>query len=258
MASSFKPTGTQFALLICFLGSIVLGVGWLQDRNQRNVLREQNLTLAADVSEFRKELIATQNQFNEHKDSTAKRIQDLVSEGNSLADRDKQRRAMTADIVELRKAIVSVQEEADESKALLLKESDEARRRNVALLEAFKKLAVRLNAAKVNEPEEDNKEPAAKTLTVTIVPAGNGEVASLTVGLAKLFDGPIDARKLQLLDKRLKDVFAIEGTFDQVLLRVGKNLDFSELMKIIEVCTRQKMADGNPVNKLSFVELGEW
>jgi len=28
-------------------------------------------------------------------------------------------------------------------------------------------------------------------------------------------------------------------------------------MKIIDVCTKQKMADGKPVNKISFVELGE-
>jgi biopolymer transport protein ExbD len=98
---------------------------------------------------------------------------------------------------------------------------------------------------------------AAKTLTIKIVAAGNGQVASMTVGLAKLFDGPLDSRKLQIFDKRLKDVFSIEGAFDQVLLQVGKNLDYGELMKVIDVCTKQKMGDGKPVNKISFVELGE-
>ncbi len=107
------------------------------------------------------------------------------------------------------------------------------------------------------EPPEGSGQAAAKTLTITIVAAGNGQVGSMTVGLAKLFDGPLDARRLQQLDKRLKDVFAIEGTFDQVLLRVGKTLDYGELMRIIDVCTRQKMSDGKPVNKISFVEFGE-
>src|SRR5258708_5650958 len=51
---------------------------------------------------------------------------------------------------------------------------------------------------------------AAKTLTIKIVAAGNGQVGSMTVGLAKLFDGPLDSRKLQIFDKRLKDVFSIE------------------------------------------------
>jgi biopolymer transport protein ExbD len=98
----------------------------------------------------------------------------------------------------------------------------------------------------------------AHTLTITIVSAGNGQVASMQVGLAKLFDGPLTRERLKMLDRRLKDVFAIEGKpYDQVLLRVGKSLGYGELMKIIEVCTSQKMADGTPVNKISFVELTE-
>lgn len=114
-----------------------------------------------------------------------------------------------------------------------------------------------------NQPkdEDQNGDPgiaAAHTLTIRIVAAGNGQVASVSVGLAKLFDGPMDGRKLQILDRRLKDVFAIEGKpFDQVLLQVGKALNYGELMKIIDVCTRQKMADGKPVNKISFIELQE-
>ncbi len=113
--------------------------------------------------------------------------------------------------------------------------------------------------AKPDAGNDDGDAPAAaKTLTITIVSAPNGQVASITVGLAKLFDGRLDAGRLRQLDRRLKDVFAIEGApFDQVLLRVGKTLDYGELMKIIDVCTKQKMADGKPVNKISFIELTE-
>ena len=99
---------------------------------------------------------------------------------------------------------------------------------------------------------------AAHTLTIRIVAAGNGQVASISVGLAKLFEGPLDGRSLSLLDRRLKNVFSIAGKpFDQVLLQVGKALNYGDLMKIIDVCTRQKMADGKPVNKISFIELQE-
>jgi biopolymer transport protein ExbD len=106
-------------------------------------------------------------------------------------------------------------------------------------------------------PDEGTGLAAAKTLTITIYAAPNGQVASMTVGLAKLFDGPLDGGRIRQIDRRLKDVFAIEGTFDQVLLRVGKTLNYGELMRVIDVCTKQKMADGKPVNKISFVELGE-
>jgi biopolymer transport protein ExbD len=116
-------------------------------------------------------------------------------------------------------------------------------------------------AAQQQEQKDDAGEPgiaAAHTLTITIVAAGNGQVASMSVGLAKLFEGPLDRGRINMIDRRLKDVFAIEGKpFDQVLLRVGKALNYGELMKIIEICTRQKMADGKPVNKISFVELQE-
>lgn len=116
------------------------------------------------------------------------------------------------------------------------------------------------NAQQKEEAAEDDAGgPApAHTLTITIASAGNGQVASMQVGLAKLFDGPLDGNRLKMLDRRLKDVFAIEGKpYDQVLLRVGKSLGYGELMKIIDVCTKQKMADGTPVNKISFVELTE-
>jgi biopolymer transport protein ExbD len=111
------------------------------------------------------------------------------------------------------------------------------------------------------KPDEGNDTgeglAAARTLTITIVAAPNGQVASITVGLSKLFDGRLDAGRIRQLGRRLKEVFAIEDAFDQVLLRVGKTLDYGELMKIIDECTKQKMSDGKPVNKISFIELTE-
>jgi len=109
----------------------------------------------------------------------------------------------------------------------------------------------------LNLPDAGPGLAAAKTMTITIVAAPNGQVASMTVGLAKLFDGPLDGGRIRQLDRRLKEVFAIEDNFDQVLLRVGKTLNYGELMRIIDVCTKQKMADGKPVNKISFVEVPE-
>jgi biopolymer transport protein ExbD len=113
--------------------------------------------------------------------------------------------------------------------------------------------------AQPDQSDEPGDIPAAaKTLAISIFAAPNGQVSSMTVGLAPLFTGRLDAGRLRLFNERLKAVFAIEGApFDQVLLRVGKTLDYGELMKIIDVCTKQKMADGKPVNKISFIELTE-
>ncbi|HEY2253719.1 MAG TPA: hypothetical protein VGH74_21745 [Planctomycetaceae bacterium] len=109
--------------------------------------------------------------------------------------------------------------------------------------------------APAGKPKADAVQ-AAKTLTITIAASENGQVASFTVGLAKLFEGPLDGRKLQILDRRLKDVFAIEGKpFEQVILRVGEKLNAGDLIKIIKVCERQKLADGSPIKKMSFAVL---
>src|SRR5579864_4639194 len=64
----------------------------------------------------------------------------------------------------------------------------------------------------------------AKTLTITIAAAENGQVASVRVGLEKLFDGPLNEGRLRQFHRRLRDVFSIREAFDQVVLRVGKSL----------------------------------
>jgi hypothetical protein len=111
-----------------------------------------------------------------------------------------------------------------------------------------------------NTPPEKPKVAAAqdaKTLTITITADENGKMSSITVGVAKLFDGPLEGNRLRLFDKRLKDVFAIEGTCDRVLFRVDRALNAGDLIKVIHVCDKQKMADGNPIKKMSFVVLDD-
>ena len=42
--------------------------------------------------------------------------------------------------------------------------------------------------------------------------------------------------------------------FDQVIVQVGSNLRYDALMKVMDVCTRQKLPTGEKLSKLSFVE----
>jgi hypothetical protein len=257
MAPTSNRTLSHCALGFSFLGSIVLGMGWLHVRSQRSMMTEQNLALATANAEWSESLAARQKQADDDRAAVENRISRLENEGHIPAALDDQKRALDSEILDLRKAIVTMQQQAEASRASLLKRINEAERKNVALFEAVNQITVRMGEPNENDPEDAIRPALAKSLTITIVSDGKGQVASTTVGLAKLFNGPLDARRLQQLDRRLKDVFAIEGAFDQVLLRVGKNLDFGELRKIIEVCTRQKKADGKRIDKISFVEIGE-
>src|SRR5262249_43982015 len=108
------------------------------------------------------------------------------------------------------------------------------------------------------DAEDRVEKSGASTLTLTVVAGHDGQVESVSVGLARLFEGPLDAPRLRQLDRRLKEIFKIaQSPFDQVLVRVDRKLHYGELMRIIDVCTRQKTADGTDVTRISFVEVGE-
>jgi len=60
---------------------------------------------------------------------------------------------------------------------------------------------------------------------------------------------------LSALDARLKKIFADRAGFDQVVIQVSESCRYEELMKIIDICTHQTLADGKKLGKLSFAGL---
>ncbi len=96
----------------------------------------------------------------------------------------------------------------------------------------------------------------AKTLEISVFADGSGNVLKVQVGLRTAILGSADAANLHKLDKKLHEAFAFEGSpFEQIVIRVAPNLKYEELMKVIDVCTRQKTADGQMLHKISFVEM---
>ncbi|HXY35683.1 MAG TPA: biopolymer transporter ExbD [Planctomycetaceae bacterium] len=96
----------------------------------------------------------------------------------------------------------------------------------------------------------------AKTLEVSVFADAEGDVSSVQVELRVAFQGPADQANLHKLDQKLHEAFAIEGSpFEQIVIRVAPDLRYEELMKVIDVCTRQKTADGQQLRKISFVEM---
>ncbi len=93
------------------------------------------------------------------------------------------------------------------------------------------------------------KEPpkSMKSLVISAYAQRDGSLAQLAVdetNVGGLFG----------LDSKLQIVFA-NTDYDQVIIYVGPDLRYEELMKVIEVCTRQKLRDGSRLSKLSFVEM---
>ena len=95
-----------------------------------------------------------------------------------------------------------------------------------------------------------NTDPAAgvSTLVISVFSDPSGDIASMAVG-----DGGVST--LANLELRLQAVFADPGNpFEQVVVQVGSNLRYEALMQVIDVCTRQKLPNGEKLSKLSFVE----
>jgi biopolymer transport protein ExbD len=99
---------------------------------------------------------------------------------------------------------------------------------------------------------------STNSLVITVRADGNGVVNSVSVGPGRVFVGPANATNLHELDRQLRGIFGIQHTpYDQVLVRVAPVLKYDELMKIIDVCTRQKLPDGTRLQQIRFIELTE-
>lgn len=87
------------------------------------------------------------------------------------------------------------------------------------------------------------------SLIISIFPNAAGQLGTLAIGETNIGGLPDLETKLRTI---LKDP---DSPFKQVIIQVGGGLHYEELMKVIDVCTRQTLADGEKLTKLSFVEL---
>ena len=87
------------------------------------------------------------------------------------------------------------------------------------------------------------------SLIISVFSRPSGKAATYAIG-----EGNVD--NLGVLQGRLQGIFQDpNSTFKQVIIQVAPALHYSELMNVIDVCTKTKFADGKSLTKLSFVEL---
>ena len=109
---------------------------------------------------------------------------------------------------------------------------------------------------RVDPPEEPVIAGNENTLVISIHSEPDGNVKKVSLGFGTSFTGPATAANLLKLERQLRETFEIAHTsYEQVLVRVAPGLKYQELMKVLDVCTKQKTSDGKQVHKISFVEL---
>jgi biopolymer transport protein ExbD len=98
---------------------------------------------------------------------------------------------------------------------------------------------------------------AMNTLHLQVVASPTGDVGDVKIETNSVVQGHLDADNLQTLDRKLQATFATQQVaFDRVQIAVDGKLRYGELMKIIDVCHRQKLPDGTQMQKISFTEIG--
>lgn len=97
----------------------------------------------------------------------------------------------------------------------------------------------------------NNLDPVANldSLVISVVGDSGGNIGSLAIGENNIAN-------VEQLETQLRIVLGDPSTkFEQVILQVGDTLRYEELMRIIDVCSRQVLPNGQKLSKLSFVEL---
>jgi biopolymer transport protein ExbD len=102
-----------------------------------------------------------------------------------------------------------------------------------------------------SEAANDNPVQGLNSLVISVIPNASGGIGSMAIG-----EGAVAT--LTGLNDRLKAVLGDRASpFDQVVIQAGPGLRYDALMGVVDVCTRQKLPNGQKLTKLSFVELSD-
>jgi len=101
-----------------------------------------------------------------------------------------------------------------------------------------------------SDASNTNPVQGLNTLIITVIANNTGDIRQLAVGETTM------SNSLGALGQKVGQLLGDEGSaFDQVIIQVDSRLTYEALMKVIDVCTQQKLSNGDPLSKLSFVEL---
>lgn len=95
-----------------------------------------------------------------------------------------------------------------------------------------------------------------ETLDLFVKADNTGQVTAVTVGQQEIVSGRLNEAAVQQLNAHLRGLFTIQAApFDRIQVHADRRLHYQELMKIVDVCTRQTLPDGTQMRQIGFTEL---
>jgi biopolymer transport protein ExbD len=87
------------------------------------------------------------------------------------------------------------------------------------------------------------------SLVISVTSNASGRIDSIAIGETPVANlGQLDTQLQKLLSNPAMG-------FEQVIIQVGSKVHYEQLMQVIDICTRAKLPSGEPLSRLSFVEL---
>lgn len=88
-----------------------------------------------------------------------------------------------------------------------------------------------------------------ESLIISLFAGPGGQLDSMAVGETAVGN-------LRVLSARLQSILGDpDSPFEQIVIQVSSRLRYQDLMEVVNVCAEQRLANGQPLTKLSFVEL---
>lgn len=112
------------------------------------------------------------------------------------------------------------------------------------------------NQAENDKGNQEAEMADVETLDLQVVSDAQGEVSQIKTGFRPLIKGRLNRPNLDSLNEQLKTMFKAQAIpLDRVQLVVDERLRYEELMKIVDICTKQVLSDGKNLQRISFIPM---
>ena len=103
-------------------------------------------------------------------------------------------------------------------------------------------------------PSVGSESAFVETLDLFVMADNRGQVTAINAGQEPVVAGRLTQPAIQQLNSKLRSTLKV-APYDRIQLHVDRRLHYEELMKIVDVCTRQTLPDGTPMRQVGFMEL---
>jgi len=91
-----------------------------------------------------------------------------------------------------------------------------------------------------------------EAIPVHVDAEGDGKISGIKLGQRSIVTGQANDASLALLGQELGKLISQPNAVDRVEIVMSSKLNYSEFIRVMETCTKQKLANGKPLSNINF------